>query len=746
MGLQTAFTLLDNLNIAFTAYNNVTGFSKRKTKDFGNAVEDTNKKVSTMNSLIGSASGFFSNLAQKMFYLNQFTYPLQKAYEPLARSVESLTDRQRANLEFVNKTAQGYEDATTAGTAFERVVRKLSNSYGISASEIRKAGINWRMLGIGGEDILKMTELSNRISKVVPGMTFESASDAFTRAIRERDTSALSELLGGGEAINKRFEELKVDDLLKKGNLREVLKVFQQISKEVGITDKKGEVLSNTFEFKVKRIRQIIGNFISEIREGFIQKIEPYVTKLLNYLEDPEVQQSLSAIKNIIIDFIGRLVNFGKNALNVFIKLAETIFGIKIGVAGLAGAFKVVSFIGKIKLIEKALTFLVKKFTMYNTIGEFIKKGIIRNISDGFLAAKISGASFTQFVKNKMAQDVENALNGERSPIGTRLVARFGDTMFKIKEKGLKGFAAIKFAVLDLGKALMTSPLFVVPAAIMGIAKITQIAFNAITGESVTFMETLTGILVGGTTALFTGLARASQEFWNTMVSIAEGNAELWTGIIVDCATAIVSAWQSFVDWILDNVASLLEKINGSWIGDKIGVNNETLDSLKKYKEEFDANKEATMKGWAAKKEIQYVGRSNLRVGELINPVEMSAKAIDAALNAIPNWFNGKSDMYGDWENQMKMIVGNLEEINETEDNIDENVEGMSNKERDLRWMKDLAEQRFVNDVNLRQLTPTINLRVSGTSNSPQDYARAIERELRQMADAGTFNAYGDVG
>lgn len=746
MGLQTAFTLLDNLNIAFTAYNNVTGLSRKRTKEFGNAVEDTNKKVSTMNSLVGSASGFFSSLAQKMFYLNQFTYPLQRAYDPLAKSIESLTDRQRANLEFVNKTAEGYDEAANAGTAFERVVRNLSRSYGISASEIRKAGINWRMLGVGGEDILKMTELSNRFSKVMPGMTFESASDAFTRAIRERDVSALSELLGGGEAINKKFEALNVDDLLKKGNLKEVLRILQKISDETGITNKKSEMLSNTFEYKVKKIRQIFGNFISEIREGVIQKLEPYVTKLLKYLEDPEVQKTISSIKNIIIDFVGKLINFARSAISMFVKLAETIFGVKIGLAGLAGAFKVASFIGKIKLIEKALTFLVKKFTMYNTLGDFIKKGIIRKISDGFLAAKISGASFAQFVKNKMAQDVENALNGERSPIGTRLVARFGDTMFKIKEKGLKGFAAIKFAILDLGKALMTSPIFVIPAAIMGIAKVTQIAFNAITGESATFMETLTAILVGGTTTLFTGIARASQEFWNHFVGFSERFADLLTNLVVDVATGITNAWKVFVDWFLDKVVSLLETVNGTWIGDKFGIGESTIASINKYKEDFDASKEATMQRWAAKKEGSYVGASNLRAENLINPVELSAKAIDAALNTIPNWFNGQSDMYGNWEQQMKMIVGNLEEISDTEDNIDDNVEGMSNKERDLRWMKDLAEQRFVNDVNIRQLTPTINLRVSGTKNSPEDYARAIERELRQMADAGTFNAYGDVG
>jgi hypothetical protein len=57
-----------------------------------------------------------------------------------------------------------------------------------------------------------------------------------------------------------------------------------------------------------------------------------------------------------------------------------------------------------------------------------------------------------------------------------------------------------------------------------------------------------------------------------------------------------------------------------------------------------------------------------------------------------------------------------------------------------------MAEQRFVNEVNLRQLTPTINLRVQGSGSSPQEYAKALARELQQMADAGTYNAYGNVG
>lgn len=64
-------------------------------------------------------------------------------------------------------------------------------------------------------------------------------------------------------------------------------------------------------------------------------------------------------------------------------------------------------------------------------------------------------------------------------------------------------------------------------------------------------------------------------------------------------------------------------------------------------------------------------------------------------------------------------------------------------KEMDLLWMRELAEQRFVNNVNVRQLTPTVNVKVSGSKSTPQDTADAIARELNQMADAGTFNAYG---
>lgn len=118
-------------------------------------------------------------------------------------------------------------------------------------------------------------------------------------------------------------------------------------------------------------------------------------------------------------------------------------------------------------------------------------------------------------------------------------------------------------------------------------------------------------------------------------------------------------------------------------------------------------------------------------------------KEAEDALSTVLGWKDTVLDAFGlntkeSYEEEWAKLQQQLDQTNDNLGHIRKNTKAM-----DLLWMKELAEQRFVNNVNVRQLTPTINVKVSGSNSSPQDIGNTLAAELQQMAEAGTFNAYG---
>ena len=86
----------------------------------------------------------------------------------------------------------------------------------------------------------------------------------------------------------------------------------------------------------------------------------------------------------------------------------------------------------------------------------------------------------------------------------------------------------------------------------------------------------------------------------------------------------------------------------------------------------------------------------------------------------------------------------NLESNKKTEEETGKIRQAMSH-EQDLRWMKEMAEQRFVNRVNVRQLTPTVNVQVRSQA-SAQDIGNVIKKTLQEEAARSSSISYGDAG
>ena len=56
-----------------------------------------------------------------------------------------------------------------------------------------------------------------------------------------------------------------------------------------------------------------------------------------------------------------------------------------------------------------------------------------------------------------------------------------------------------------------------------------------------------------------------------------------------------------------------------------------------------------------------------------------------------------------------------------------------------------MAEQRFVNRVNVRQVTPTVNVQVRSQA-SAQDIGNVIKKTLQEEAARSSSISYGDAG
>jgi hypothetical protein len=259
--------------------------------------------------------------------------------------------------------------------------------------------------------------------------------------------------------------------------------------------------------------------------------------------------------------------------------------------------------------------------------------------------------------------------------------------------------------------------------------------------ESMSLVDTLTAILVGGAYSIFYGVLEGLQHTWNILatgietdanwiIGICEDIANGAIGIAEDIRVGIINIVSDLVEW----VAGLVEDLAKNPIGEMLGI-TEAADAIHQITSDLQR---AKVNGFE-KIHLNRVNLDEVKV-DPVDSVKLTADAIDGALDKVHSFFNRSID------NQNRIWGEQEDEFDSLNDGLGKIV-SMGQKEQDLRWLKEMAEQRFINEINLRQLTPTINLQVKGTSNqTPNEYAKSLAFELQKMADAGTFNAYGNVG
>ena len=136
--------------------------------------------------------------------------------------------------------------------------------------------------------------------------------------------------------------------------------------------------------------------------------------------------------------------------------------------------------------------------------------------------------------------------------------------------------------------------------------------------------------------------------------------------------------------------------------------------------------------------------------GKMTNDeIEETVKRVgDGMIGGVEKILGGLNDFFGGTAmgDLLKKVTNIEENSGKTKDNTTDIRQSLSHQ-ADLRWMKEMAEQRFVNKVNVehKSVNPIINLKVNSNAN-PKDLGDAVASVLKQQGEAGTNIYYGNAG
>ena len=646
--ISVQFDVVDRFSSAMEKFSSMVESCSGGADKLAESASNAGDKLSEVSDKSLKGSMQFKGFGASMMVVNQALQAFQRLAEPVKQALDDIAQKQRVLVMFGNE----------AGNAFNNLAKDAAMSLGRVEGEVRKAGLKWQKIGIGGENIMELTRLADRFANLNPDRSFEEVADAFRDAIKSKDVGGLADLLGGGEGVELKLRRSGVERMMRSGNISGALQRFKDVADQFGYTQDKADEMGMTIDKKLAKIANIGRNYITDMFSDIVAKAEPYVNKILEWLQSEDVQEALQKTQKIV----GLIAD---------------------------GFFKLVKWV------------IIAAKGIYDFVSR--NKDIIAT------SAAIFGV-FWAF--SKIPVVITSVITAVKSLTGAM--------------------------------GLLHSATFAIPLAIVGVGLAFQKIFNYVTGESVSFIETLVGIFVGGTVQIVMGVVELAQRLWNSIVDINE-RASNWIieGIesfingIIDDVESLRNTILEIVKGIVDDVISAIDGIASSGLGEKLGL-NDALSTLKEVSNELAKVHNTKMDRVKFAREDYSKAKA-----DIVDSVELSGKAIGFVMDKI----NGikadiQENLFGK-DGDLQDIVSQLDILSQMEDDLSK-IRGSMQKEQDLRWMKEMAEQRFVNEVNLRQLTPTINLRVTG-SGSPQENAKYLAKELQKMADAGTFNAYGNV-
>ena len=279
-------------------------FDARLRKLEGNAAKldrqdkSTSKSLESVGKSADRAGGMFKGLGATMMIANQAMQAMQRIAGALKDSLEDVSQKERAVIML------GQE----AGQALSDFAADSARTLGRSQSDIMKAAMRWNATGIGGNDIMEMTKITDRFANL-NGKTYEEVSQALNDAVKSKNVGGLAELLGGGEGVERKLQRAGVERKLRSGNVAGAMESFKEVADGFGYTQEKADKMGMTVSRKMERMADRIKDKFTNLFSGIIQKAEPVIDRVLGWLESEEVDIFFDNLSTDIANLIDLIAN-----------------------------------------------------------------------------------------------------------------------------------------------------------------------------------------------------------------------------------------------------------------------------------------------------------------------------------------------------------------------------------------------------------------------------------------------------
>lgn len=291
------------------------------------------------------------------------------------------------------------------------------------------------------------------------------------------------------------------------------------------------------------------------------------------------------------------------------------------------------------------------------------------------------------------------------------------------------GFTAMGIAsVMANSASIASSMAALAPYLALGAAVATMIYVLHISGVSWQEMGAVAGAVLGGLYAVGYNTVAG---LWNNFASFAEFLANVWDDPLGSTVRLFAGTFDALLGMI-ENVASAIDALLGSdlsgavsgfrgnlssWVTDNFG---ESAIQIKRMAN-IDVGDTASSFGNAGSSLGAKLDNMNFSLGDIAK----SMSGFDAS--SIPSYSDMNIDKVGS-VGSVKSVEGDIRLSDE-----------------DLKMYRDLAERKYMNQVQVRTLAPNIQVSVAPGQDgklSPKDIADAVRRVIIEESEAETDLAY----
>ena len=297
-GINFTFGVVDKFSQAMDKFSKKVGGLTDKSEKLDESLEDVDKTTKKVSGSAEKAGLSFGGFGASMLIVNQALQAFQRLSEPIKQALDDISDKERAVIQL----------GKDAGEQFNQFARDAANAMGRTESEIRKAGFRWRETGIGGSEIMRMTELADRFANLNPGRSFEDVANALNDAVKSKNSGSLAELLGGGEGVERKLLRSGVERSLKRGDVSGAMEKFKEVADGFGYTQKRADEMGMTIDRKIEKITSIVRNKFTEMFSGVVARAEPFIDKILGWLESEDATAFFDRFSKWLVIVIAFLI------------------------------------------------------------------------------------------------------------------------------------------------------------------------------------------------------------------------------------------------------------------------------------------------------------------------------------------------------------------------------------------------------------------------------------------------------